>query len=56
MVNGYLAIMKLMFRSATRPWGEKYPDASRHIERTADYSRKKKVVEAMESVEVVKIG
>ena len=40
MIKGYLAIMKLMFRSATRPWGEKYPNAARHIERVDDYSRK----------------
>ncbi len=40
MIKGYLAIMKLMFRSATRPWGEKYPNASRHIERVDGYSRK----------------
>ena len=40
MIKGYLAIMKLMFRSATRPWGEKYPNAARHIERVDGYSRK----------------
>jgi len=56
MIKGYFSILKLMFRSATRPWGEKFPDASRHIERTADYSRKKKVVvEVLESVEIIKI-
>ena len=40
MIKGYLAIMKLMFRSATRPWGEKYPNAARHIERVDGYTRK----------------
>ena len=40
MIKGYLAIMKLMFRSATRPWGEKYPNAARHIERVDGYSQK----------------
>ena len=45
MIKGYLAIMKLMFRSATRPWGEKYPNASRHIERVDGYSRKSITIE-----------
>lgn len=40
MIKGYLVILKLMFRSATRPWGEKYPSAARHIERDESYSRK----------------
>jgi hypothetical protein len=33
-----------MFRSATRPWGEKYPNAARHIDRPEGYSRKRMVV------------
>jgi hypothetical protein len=45
MIKGYLAIMKLMFRSATRPWGEKYPNAARHIERVDGYSRKSITIE-----------
>ena len=40
MIKGYLVILKLMFRSATRPGGEKYPSAARHIERDESYSRK----------------
>lgn len=40
MIKGYLAIGKLMFRSATRPWGEKFPAAARHIDRPEGYSRK----------------
>ena len=43
MIKGYLGIAKLMFRSATRPWGEKFPNAARHIDRPAGYSRKNKV-------------
>jgi len=43
MIKGYLAIAKLMFRSATRPWGEKYPSAARHIERSEGYTRKLKL-------------
>ncbi len=45
MIKGYLAIMKLMFRSATRPWGEKYPNAARHIERVDGYSRKSIIID-----------
>ena len=43
MIKEYLGIAKLMFRSATRPWGEKFPNAARHIDRPAGYSRKNKV-------------
>ena len=53
MIKGYLLIMKLMLRSATRPWGEKFPDSSRHIERAEGYSRKNKIsVDVIESVEI----
>jgi sterol desaturase/sphingolipid hydroxylase (fatty acid hydroxylase superfamily) len=47
MIKGYLGIAKLMFRSATRPWGEKFPNAARHIDRPAGYSRKNKVTADM---------
>ena len=47
MIKGYLAIAKLMFRSATRPWGEKFPNAARHIDRPEGYSRKNKVTADM---------
>ena len=43
MIKGYLGIMKLMLRSATRPWGEKFPAAARHIDRPEGYSRKSRV-------------
>ena len=47
MIKGYLSIMKLMLRSATRPWGEKFPNAARHIDRPEGYSRKNKVTADM---------
>ena len=47
MIKGYLGIAKLMFRSATRPWGEKFPNAARHIDRPEGYSRKNKVTTDM---------
>ncbi len=47
MIKGYLSIMKLMLRSATRPWGEKFPNAARHIDRPEGYSRKNKVTTDM---------
>ena len=47
MIKGYLGIAKLMFRSATRPWGEKFPNAARHIDRPEGYSRKNKVTADM---------
>ncbi|MEZ8079422.1 MAG: hypothetical protein QMC53_07385, partial [Candidatus Poseidoniaceae archaeon] len=47
MIKGYLGIAKLMFRSATRPWGEKFPSAARHIDRPEGYSRKNKVTADM---------
>ena len=53
MTKGYLSIMKLMFRSATRPWGEKFPNAARHIDRHEGYSRKNKVTaDMLESAEI----
>jgi sterol desaturase/sphingolipid hydroxylase (fatty acid hydroxylase superfamily) len=53
MIKGYLVIMKLMFRSATRPWGEKFPSAARHIDRPEGYSRKNKVaVNVAETTEI----